>query len=125
MDQAISTTQIDEGAEVGEARDAAMANLAGLQLGEQPILLLGASLLSGRALRQDEPVAAAVHLDDLEIQGLAAHRAQLFLDLVLATTATQLDDLRQRHETAHAVDRDDQATLVVVDDFAGDDLLVV
>src|SRR5207245_1764177 len=73
----------------------------------------------------NQPVAAAIHLDDLEIERLAAHRAQLGLDLFLAAAAAQLDDLAERHEAADAVHRDDQATLVVVDDLAGDDLLGV
>src|SRR4030088_3260301 len=102
-----------------------MAHFAGLQLGEQAVLLLRAALLRGRTLGQDEPIAPAVHLDDLEVERLAAHRAQLVLDLVLGAAAAQLDDLAERHEAAHAVDGDDQAALVVVDHLAGDDLFGV
>src|SRR5207244_4766321 len=75
-----------------------------------------------RALGQDEPIAAAVHLDDFEVERLAAHRAQLVLDLLFGATAAQLDDLAERHEAAHPIDRDDQAAFVVIDDLAGDDL---
>ena len=81
-----------------------MADLAGLQLGQQTVLLLRAPFLRRRALRQDQPIAAAIHLDDLEVEGLAAHRAQLLLDLFLGAAAAQLDDLAERHEAAHAVD---------------------
>ena len=102
-----------------------MANLARLQLGEQPILLLCTPLLRRRPFGQDEPVAPPIHLDNLEVQGLAAHRVQLLFDLFLAATAPQLDDLAERHEAADAVDRDDQATFIVVDDLALDDLFGV
>ena len=125
VDQAVGAAEVDERAEVGQAGHAAVANLARLQLGQQPILLLRAPLLSRRALGQNQPIAAAIHLDDLQEQGLAAHRAQLLLDLFLAAAAPQLDDLAERHEPAHAVDRDDQAAFVVVDHLTGDDFLGV
>src|SRR5205823_4782759 len=102
-----------------------MPNLACLQLGQQPILLLGPPFLGRRPLGQDEPIAAAIHLDDLEVERLPAHRAQLVLDLFFGAAAPELNDLAERHEAAYAVDRDDQAALVVVDHFAGDDLFSV
>src|SRR5438445_10317539 len=40
VDQPISTTEIHEGAEVGQRRYTPMADLASPQLGQQPILLL-------------------------------------------------------------------------------------
>src|SRR5438132_47613 len=95
--QPVSSAEIDEGAEVGQRRDAAMANLTSLQLGEQPILLLRPPLLRSRALRQDEPVAAPIHLDDLEVERLTAHGAQLLFDLFFAPAAAQLDDLTERY----------------------------
>src|SRR5262252_9381877 len=125
VDQPIGAAEVDEGAKVGQARDAAMADLAGLQLGQQAILLLRTALLGRGALREDQPIAAAIHLDDLEVQRLAAHRPQLFFDLVLGAASSELDDLAQRDEAAHAVYRDDQPTLVVVDHVAGDDLFGV
>src|SRR5207302_5221496 len=90
-----------------------------------PVLLLGPPFLGRRALRQDEPVATPIHLDDLEVERLATHGAQLLFDLFLAATAAQLDDLTERHKTAHTVDRDDQTALVVVDHLTGDDLFGV
>src|SRR6266571_7893763 len=125
MDQPIGTAQIDECAEISQRRDATVAHLASLQLREQAVLLLGTAFLRRRTLGQDEPVAAAVHLDDLEVERLAAHRAQLVLDLVFGTPAAQLDDLAKWHEAAYPVDGDDQAAFVVVDDLAGDDLFGV
>src|SRR5205823_7671574 len=125
VDEAVGAAEIDKCAEIGQARDATVADVASLQLGQQTVLLLRSTLLGRRALGQDEPIAAAIHLDDLEVERLTAHRAQLFFDLFLAPAAAQLDDLAERHEAAHAVDRDDQTTFVVVDHFAGDDFLVV
>jgi len=87
MDEPIGPAEIDESAEISQAGDAAVPHLAGLQLGQQAIFLLCPPFLGRGPLRQDEPIAPPVHLDDLEIEGLAAHRAQLLFDLFLAATA--------------------------------------
>src|SRR6266852_3044707 len=115
MDQSVGTAQIDERTEISQRRDAAVANFAGLQLREQAVLLLGATFLRRCALGQDEPIAAAVHLDDLEVERLAAHRAQLVLDLFRVCFRLQVTpaDLG-----AGAIDRDDRPTVRV---FGNDD----
>ncbi len=64
-----------------------MTDLARLQLGQQAVLLRGAALLARGALGQDQPVATPVHLDHLEEQVLAAHGAQLLLDLFVGAAA--------------------------------------
>src|SRR5438105_698337 len=79
VDQAVCATDIDKGAEVADARDMAFANLARLQLGEQLLLACVALFLGRLALRQDQPVAVAVDLDDLQRQLLPGEARELAL----------------------------------------------
>jgi len=97
---------------------------------EQGFLAAGALLLHGQAFGQDQAVAGAVELDDLQLEHAAAHRGQALGDLRrLAAFRTlgqpaQLGYLRNRHEAAHA-DVDDEAPLVIVDDRRFDDAFLV
>src|SRR5262249_3575103 len=109
VDEAVRAAEVDEGAEVAQARHPALAGVALLQLAEQALLLARAPLLDRRALGEDQAVAPAVHLDDLEQQPPAVHRRQAVLDrLVGRAAALEVDDLRQRYEAAHAEYVDDE-----------------
>ena len=71
VDEAVGAADVHEDAEVADAGDAAGTDVAFLQLQEEALLLGGALLLHGGALREDGAVAAAVELDDLQGDVLA------------------------------------------------------
>src|SRR5947209_5299661 len=129
MDEAIGTAEIDEGAEAGQVTDRAAPNLSGLELVEKLVFLFGALLLDGRALRKDEPVAAAIDLNNLQRKSPAIHgREQLshFLALAFLTRNTsEVENLRDRDKSANTFDVHDEAALVIVHDGGLDDRAVV
>src|SRR6185295_458295 len=115
MGETVRATEIDEHAETADAGDASLANFAFLEFGEKAILLLRSPLLERRALRQDDAVAAAVDLDDLEAQLLAYRRCEAALAFDVGPDA---DDLRERHEGVDAFDVHEQPALVEAGDLA-------
>lgn len=64
MDEAVRATDIHEDAEIADAGDAAGTDVAFVELQEEALLLGGAFLLDGSALRKDGTVAATVEFDD-------------------------------------------------------------
>ncbi len=122
MDESVRAADVDEGAEVADRGDATLADLALLQLLDQLLLHLVAPLLHGLALGEDQPVAMAVDLDDLEGQRAADQPGHVGL-LAGIVAAANLGHLRRRHESAHAVEIHQQTALVVVGDFGLDDLV--
>src|SRR5690606_9913851 len=99
--------QVDEGAEVHDARHDALADLARLQVGEEVLALLLLGLLEPGPAGQDHVVAVLVELDDLGLD-LAAD-----VGLEIADPA-QLDEAGGQ-EAAQA-DVEDQAALDDLDD---------
>src|ERR687892_309147 len=75
--------EVDEGAEVDDARHDALADLAGPEVGEEVLALLPLRLLQPCPAGQHDVVAVLVELDDLGLERLAhvglqvAHPAQL------------------------------------------------
>ena len=97
MDQAVHAAQIHESAEVGQTANDALDTIFALLPG-----LLQASAFAGFVLCHDHRAAAAddallllVHLDDLQLQGLADELADLL--------HVAVGELRRRHERADAV----------------------
>ena len=70
------------------------------------------------ATRSDRisPLATLIHLEELEVEGLAAHRAQRLLHRVLACATGDLDDLAERRQARDGVALDQQPAAVLVDD---------
>ena len=83
--------QVDEGAEAANVAHDALPHLSDLQLVQQHLAAARADLALGDALGQDQAIAAAVELDDLDVD-LAANqfrqpRGQLILGLVAGAAA--------------------------------------
>src|SRR5712692_7118121 len=110
--QAVDAAQVDEGTEVDDRRDGAGTDLAGLQVLEELLALLGVGLLEVGTARQHHVVAVLVELDDLALELTAD------VGLQVADPA-QLDE-RCRQEPAQA-DVDDEAALDDLDDRSFDD----
>ena len=116
MQEAIDAAEIDERTVVGDVLDHAVEDLAFGQRAHQAGTVLGAGLFHHGAARHDDVAAAAVHLEDGELLGLAhqrtdvAHRA----DIDLAA--------RQEGHGARQVDR--EAALHPAEDRAHDTFLV-
>ena len=109
--QTVDAAEVDEGAEVDDRGDHTLADLAGLQLGEEALPHLRLGLLQPGPAGQHDVVAVLVQLDDL---GLELHPD---VRLKIADPA----HLHQRggQEAAQA-DVDDQASLDHLDHVAGD-----
>ena len=88
--EAVGATEVDEDTEAADAGDAALADLALFELGEQAVLLLRAPLLQRRALGEDDAVAAAVDLDDLEPELLADGGRETALAVLFGANADDL-----------------------------------
>ena len=117
MRQAVSTAQIDEHAKAADARYPSAPDLAFLELGKEPVFLLAAPLLKGGAFRQDDAIAPAIDLDDLDAEGAADGRAQRAVRVVFSSLWAHAHELREGHEGVHALDVDEQAALVVAGDL--------
>ena len=105
--QAVDAAEVDERAEVDDARDHAGADLALLQGLQEGRAHLGLGLLEPRAAGQDDVVAVLVQLDDLGFELLA--------DVGLEVAHAAHLDQRRREEAAQA-DVEDQAALDDLDD---------
>ena len=83
VDETVHAAEIDEGAEVHDARHDTAAHLSGLEVGEEVFSLFLLGLLEPRATRQHDVVAVLVELDDLRLEAApdvgrkVAHAAQL------------------------------------------------
>jgi hypothetical protein len=102
------------------------ADLALAKLGDQLILAPAARLLGGDPLGEDQPVAAAVQLDDLDRDALPDHGLQARVGLFLVVgVVPHARDLRHRHEAAQPEDVDDQAAAVGLPDRRVEDRALV
>ena len=111
VQQAIDAAEVDERTVVGDVLDDALDDGAFLQRREQLFALFAHGSLEHGAARNNDVVALAVELDDLEFEFLAFVRRGV-LD------RTHVDE-RTRQECADAVRHDGQTTL----DLAGDNAL--
>ena len=116
MQQAIDATQIHERTVVGDVLHDAVEHLALRQRAHQARTVLGPGLFHHGAPRHHDVAAAAIHLEDLELLGLAHQRADIAYrtDIHLAA--------RQKRHRAAQVDR--EATLHAAEDRAHDALVV-
>ena len=71
VQQAVDAVEVDEGAEVGDVLDRALADVARGHFGQELLAALGALLLDQFAAGQDDVLPLLVDLDDLEIVGVA------------------------------------------------------
>ena len=115
VDEAVHAAEVDEGTEVDDARDDALADLARLEVGEELLALLLLRLLEPGPAGQHDVVAVLVELDDLGLE----RRADVGLQVA---DPAQLDE-RGGEEAAEA-DVEDQAALDDLDDRAGDDAVL-
>ena len=68
MDEPVHATEIDEGTEVDDRRDHALAVLARLEVVEELFTLLPLGLFEPGPAGQDDVVAVLVELDDLGLE---------------------------------------------------------
>ena len=112
VQQAVDAAQVHERAVIGEVLDHALEDRALDQLLHQLLALFRVLALDHRAAGDDDVVALAVQLDQLELEFLAfqvgrvAHRAHV--------------DQRTRQEAADILDVDGEAALDLAADAAGD-----
>ena len=117
VQQPVDAAQIDEGAVVGDVLDHAVEHLALRQRAHQARAVLGAGLFHDGAARHHDVAAAAVHLEDGELLGLAHQRADI---------AHRADvDLAARQEGHGAGKVDGEAAFDTTEDRAHDAFLVV
>src|SRR5438067_325311 len=114
--ESVHATEVDERTEVDNRRHNTLADLAGLQVGEELIALLALGLLEVRATRKHHVVAVLVELDDLAVEDSAHERVQV-------ADAAQVD--KRRGKEAPQADVDDEAALDDLDDRTGDDFVVL
>ena len=118
--EAVGAAEVDEHAKVGDRRDAARADLPFFEVVEDLVLLLLAHLGHRRALGEDDAVALAVELDDLQAHALADEAGERIRGIrIIAADAV---DLRQRDEGVDAIDVDEDAATVVAGDLRVEDL---
>ena len=116
VDEAVHAAQVDEGAEVDDARDHAGADLAGTQVVEEVLALLLLGLLQPGSAREHDVVAVLVEFDDLGVDG------GVHVGLQVAHP-TQFDE--GGGQEAPKADVDDQTALDNLDDGAGDDTVAL
>src|SRR5438132_2282046 len=109
VDQAVSGTQVDEGAIGRQPGHLTLDLVADLELLEQLAARASPVLVEGRLLADDQPVALAVDLEDLDPDPLA--------DQLLEIRAVGARHLGGRQEAAQSQDVDDQAALVLLADL--------
>src|SRR6185437_2334321 len=116
-----------ERAKVGQVAHRPGAYLADLQLVQELLTPPRTPLLHRQALGENQPVAVAVNLDDLELELATHHGLQLLLGLgvVGVVLALEVENLADRHEATNAVEVDDQATFVEVDHLGLEQLATV
>src|SRR5438445_10302398 len=109
MDEAIRRAQVDECAIGRQSGHLAVDFVADLQLFEELASLPGPIFVEGGLLADDQAVALAVDLEDLDADALP--------DQLLEVRAVGAGDLGGRQEAAQAQDVDDQAALVLLADL--------
>src|SRR5512135_172591 len=77
MDHPIHTAERNEYAKIGDAGHSARADIAFFQLGQETFFLTLAHFARGGAFGEDEPIAFAIQLDNLEAQFLSDQYAQV------------------------------------------------
>ena len=114
VQQTVDAAEVDEGAVVGDVLDHTLEDVAGGELCEGVLLLLGALGLEDDLAGDDDVGASLVELDDLDADLLVDHRLEV---------AHRADvHLRAGEERADA-DIDRQAAFDPIDHEAGDDLV--
>ena len=113
VQQAVDAAEVDERAVIGDVLDDALDDRAFLQRLQQLLALRAEARFEHRAARNDDVVALAVELDDLEFERLAFERRGV-LDRADV-------DQRTGQERANAVDHDRQAALDLAGDQPGHD----
>ncbi len=115
VDETVDAAEVDEGTEVDDRGDDALADLALGELGEEVLADGRLGLLEPGTARQDHVVAVLVELDDLGFDLLTDVRVEV-------AHAAHLDQ-RRRQEAAQT-DVHDQAALDDLDDGAFDDAVL-
>src|SRR5262249_50610170 len=77
VEEAVDAAEVDEGAELGDVPDDALADLAGLDLGQQFLLHLLALVLQQLAAADDDVAARLVDFEDLALDRLADELAEV------------------------------------------------
>src|SRR5262249_46347194 len=121
VEQPIDAAQVDEGAELGDVLDDALADLARLDLGQELLLHLLALVLDELAPADDDVAAGLVDLEDLALDRLAdvVGDVRWPADVHLAGRQEDVDaDVHQQAALDLAGDHaaDDVALLVLLDD---------
>src|SRR6185312_8273215 len=117
VQEAVDAAEVDERTVVGDVLDHAVDDLTLFEVLHQFLALLGAGLFQHGAARDDDVAAAAIHLEDLELLRRVHQRRDV---------ADRADvDLRTRQEGHGAVEIDREAALDLVEDRAGNLLVVV
>ena len=116
VQQAVDAAQVDEGAEVGDVLDGALADLADGDLREELLLLLFAGDLDQLAAADDDVAPALVDLED--------HALDLLIDIIGDVGGAADVDLAGGQEDVDA-DIDQQAALDLAGDSALDDVAFV
>ena len=102
MQQSIHTSQVDEGAKIGDVFDDSFAHLSLFQLLDDPLAQSLAFLLEHCSARNHNVAPCLVQLDDLELEGLAEELVEV-LDLAnvdLRTGKESLDTQQVDDDTA-------------------------
>src|ERR1700754_458934 len=117
VQQAVDAAEVDECAVIGEVLDHTLHDRAFRQALEQLLALFRALRLDNRAAADDDVVALAIELDDLDLEVLA-------LEVDRVTDRTHVDQ-GARQECADVLDVDREAALDLAGDLAGDGLFLV
>ena len=104
MDQAISSAQINERAEVTQAADDTGADLAFLEFAKQRFFARVTTVALGFTLAEHEAAALAIDLDHFEVDWLADQARKISTAVVFAQAARQIRDMAGRHETTHVAE---------------------
>ena len=117
VQQAVDAAEVDEGAVVGDVLDHAVDDLTFFEVLHQFLALLGSRLLQHGAAGHHDVAAAAIHFQNLERLVDVHQRGDV---------ADRPDvDLAARQEGHRAVEIDGEAALDLVEDDAGDLLVVL
>ena len=117
VQQAVDAAEVDERAVVGDVLDHAVDDLTFFEVLHQFLALLGARLFQHGAARHHDVAAAAIHFQNLE-RLIDVHQRR--------DVADRADvDLTARQEGHGAVEIDGEAALDLVEDDAGDLLVVL
>src|SRR5258706_15950305 len=106
MNQPVGSTDVNEGSIARDARDRPLDRGASLQPAEELLALACAILVLGSLLADDEPVALAVDLEDLDRDPLADQRFQ--------GAGVGAGHLARGQEAPQAEDVDDQPAFVLL-----------